>query len=152
MTTPLTATIHRAMEPLAKRFGFSVLEQSETATTTDVLYTNQTTAVRITVDWGEWRPFVRLYKLEKGQLPLPAAIALPAGDKLKEFDADDLLILRVGNVAPVGKLFGERSAEGAFPLLNSYAAALERSAADVLAGDFSIFSTLEHEVRKRYRP
>jgi hypothetical protein len=152
MANPFLDAVHRAMEPLTKRFGLRVIEESETTTIADVLYANDTTAVRITVDWGEWRPFVRLYRLEKGQLPLAASIALPAGDKLKEFDADDLLILRASDPSPVGKMFGQRSAEGALPLLNTYAAALERSAVDVLTGDFSIFSTMEDEVRKRYRP
>jgi hypothetical protein len=150
MTASLTETIKRAMEPLAQKFGLQTREECEDAMVAEVLYANETTAIRVTIDWAEFRPFVRLYQLERGQLPLTASVGLPAGEPLKDFDADDLLILRANRLSPVGKMFAERSPEGALPLLRAYAAALEQHAGDVLQGDFAIFPTLDAEVRKRY--
>lgn len=150
MTAFMTETIKRAMEPLAQKFGLQAREECEDALVAEVLYANETTAVRVTIDWAEFRPFVRLYQLERGQLPLPASVGLPLGESLKDFDADDLFVLRAKRGSPVGKMFAERSAEGALPLLTAYATALEEQASGVLLGDFGIFSTLDAEVRKRF--
>src|SRR5205085_1613101 len=120
MTQSLTDTIKRAMEPLTERFALLAKQESESTMVAEVLFANDTTAVRVTVDWGEFRPFVSLYQLERGQLPLSTSIALPLGGQLKDFDADTLLHLRAKGDSPSGQMFGERSPEGIYLLLRAY--------------------------------
>lgn len=149
MTASLTETIKRAMEPLTNRFGLRLREESESMMTAEVLFANDVTAMRVTVDWSEFRPFVNLYQLEGGHLPLSTSVALALRENLREFDADTLLTVRAESASPVGKMFGARSAEAAFVLLSEYASALDQHASDVLSGDFTVFAMLEERVRKR---
>ncbi|MGH7653539.1 MAG: hypothetical protein ACREN6_02645 [Gemmatimonadaceae bacterium] len=150
MTTSLVSTINHAMEPLTKRFGLLVREESESAMTAEVLYANDVTAMRVTIEWLEYRPFVTLYQLEGGHLPLKTAVALAMHEKVKAFDADILLKLRMEGASPVGKMFSAWNPDAALSLLSEYAVALGQHADDVLSGDFEIFSTLEDILRRQF--
>jgi hypothetical protein len=169
MTTNFTEEIQRAMEPLVRRYRLRTCTELEEPMMSEILYANNTTAVRVTVDWMEFRPFIRLYQLEKGRLPLPANAAYSLGKSMKDFDVDLLLSLRISDSpvimrsfsksgkeevrissgSPVGKMFSERSQSGISPLLVAYATAMDQYASDVLNGDFEVFPILNNEVRRR---
>jgi hypothetical protein len=73
------------------------------------------------------------------------------GAQLQSFDAGDLWILRAGGGSPVGKMLAERDNIAAGRLVAQYETMLAQHAADVLAGDFTIFEELDRIVKTRAR-
>jgi hypothetical protein len=142
-------SLRRAMQPVMDRFGFRVNHETETDQVADLVMVNETTAVRVVVDWTEFRPLLTVYQLVAGALP-PEPEVDPRG-QLQAFDVDDLLLLRATGESPVGKMFSHRSAGDVETLVGEYAEALQRDAADVLSGDFSVFRALNQIVAKRRR-
>lgn len=150
MREGLLAEIKRAMQPLADRFGLRVKDEVDRPDFAEAVYVNDTTGLSVSVDWSEFRPFVRLHVLVGGELP-PEPFSYATGPQLQSFDADDLLILRAGGGSPVGKMLGERDNYAAARLVAEYAKALEQHAADVLSGDFTVFEELDRIVKTRAR-
>ena len=150
MREGLLAEIERAMQPLADRFGLRVKEEVDRSDFAEAVYVNETTGLSVSVDWSEFRPFVRLHQLVDGALP-PEPVSYATGPQLRSFDADDLLIVRAGGGSPVGKMLGERDNYAAARLVAEYAKALERHATDVLSGDFTVFEELDRIVKTRAR-
>jgi hypothetical protein len=150
MREGLLTEIKKAMQPLADRFGLRVKDEVERPDFAEAVYVNNTTGVSVSVDWSEFRPFVRLHELVDGELP-PEPLSYATGPQLQTFDADDLLIHRAGGGPPVGKMLGERDNYAAARLLAEYARALEQHATDVLSGDFTVCGELDRIVRLRAR-
>jgi hypothetical protein len=69
MREGLLAEIKRAMQPLADRFGLRVKEEVDRPDVAEAIYVNETTGLSVSVDWSEFRPFVRLHQLVNGELP-----------------------------------------------------------------------------------
>lgn len=148
MTTSLLMVIKEAIRPLANRFGLRVISEVDRPNYAEVRYANGTTGLSVAVDWSEFRPFLRLYELKDGKFP-EHPISYSSSDRLQTFDVDDLLLLRAGSGAPVGKMLGERSTVAAARLLAEYASALESQASDVLSGEFASFAELDKIVKER---
>lgn len=149
MTSSFIDTVNQAISPLIQRFGLHVGAEAEDASAAEVLYLNRTTGLRVRVDWGEFRAMLTIYKLVDGKVPPgqpPSEAHLPR----LAFDVDDLLLLRAGSGSPVGKMLHERDHAQVSRLLGEYASALQKHAADVLSGDFSVFPVLEQRVASRY--
>jgi hypothetical protein len=142
--------IKRGMQPLMDRFGLRVKEEIDRPDFAEAVYGNDTTGLSVSVDWSEFRPFVRLHELVDGEVP-PETVPYAAGAQLRSFDVDDLLILRAGGGSPGGKMLGERDNIAAGRLVAEYARALEQHAADVLAGDFTVFGELDRIAKTRAR-
>jgi hypothetical protein len=149
MSTRFVPCIRKAMKPLEEVFRFQIAAEAEEPMSAEVLYLNESTGLRVALDWRDFRPFVTLYRLQDGGMPPERPTSLAPGAPLHAFDADDLLLLR-GASGPVGKMLSQRDTDAAGRLLREYATALEQHAADVLRGDFSVFQELAAVVRRRY--
>lgn len=150
MREGLLVEIKKGMQSLVERFGLRVKEEVDRPDFAEAIYANDTTGLSVSVDWSEFRPFVRLHQLVNGELP-PEPFSYAAGPQLQSFDVDDLLIVRAGGGSPVGKMLGERDNYAAGRMVGEYAKALEQHATDVLSGDFTIFQELDGIVKTRAR-
>lgn len=135
------------MRPLADRYGLRPISERESKYEAEVTYANNTTGLRVRVDWAEFRAFLTVCQLENGSWPSEHRGSTAHAQKC--FDVDDLLILRAKSGGPVGKMLARRDDDLATRLLEEYAAALDRHAADVLGGDFAIFDKLRDIVNDR---
>lgn len=142
--------IRRAMRPVGERFGLRVVNEEHEGNYVAVVYRNDTTGIRVAVDWSELRVFVTLYELTLDGFPDEPTFVV-GGEQRRAFDADDLLLMRAPSPSPVGKMLSGRDNDAAERLVGEYADALGRSAADVLSGDFTVFKDLNEIVRRRER-
>lgn len=149
MSNPLHLRIERALAAVARRFRLQVVDRVDQGNYAAVLYRNDSTGLRVAVDWSELRPFVTLYELVAGRFPDEDSPPSSQLTRRLAFDADDLLSVRPPKVSPVGKMLGARDLDAAERLVAEYASALEQSAADVFAGDFGVFDQLDENVRRR---
>jgi hypothetical protein len=150
MREGLLVEIKKGMQPLVDRFGLRIAKEGDSPDFAEAIYTNETTGLSVAVDWTEFRPFVKLYELTAGALP-PDLDPGSTSQRLRAFDADDLLALRAAAKSPAGKMLGERDNYAAGRLVGQYAAVLEQVAGDVLNGDFTIFEELDRVVKARAR-
>lgn len=150
MSTGFVISIRTAMKPLEAKYSLQVISEAEELMCAEVLYANQSTGVRVTLDWRDFRPFVKLFQLQDGRLPPERPVSLTPKEPLRAFDADDLLLLRGATDSPVGRMIGRRDQVQAEHILRDYADALQTHAHDVLTGDFSVFRELNTVVQKRY--
>lgn len=150
MREGLLAEIKKALQPLAERFGLRVKEEVDRPDFADAIYVNDTTGLSVSVDWSEFRLFVRLHELISGELPAEP-FSYTTGPQLQSFDADDLLILRAGGGSAVGSMLGERDNYAAGRMVAEYAKVLGQHATDVLSGDFTVFQELDRIVKTRAR-
>jgi hypothetical protein len=149
MSQALINAIKIAMQPLATSYALGVVGDDDDRNYAAVRYANDTTGLKVAVDWSELRPFLTLYELTGGAFPTdPVAIGVP-GIRQRAFDVDDLLLLRPLARSPVGKMLGKRDDHEATQLLADYARALDQQASDVLTGDFTVFDELEQIVAQR---
>ncbi len=70
MSTELFQGITDALEPLVRRFDLRVVRKVRQGNYTEVLFSNATTGLSVGVDWAEFRPFLRVIRLEDGRMPL----------------------------------------------------------------------------------
>jgi hypothetical protein len=142
--------INQAMDPLMKRFQLRVIEAEELASYCEVLYVNETTGLRVSIEWMELRPFLRVYELKGGLMPGGSDFDIQTGKRRRSFDVDDLLAFRQAPNSPVGKMLGNRDVQPAVRLLQEYAHALEAVGEDVLRGRFDVFLELQRIVDERF--
>lgn len=150
MTLSVLEAIRTAFEPLQQQFSLVEVEADESPQSTTVLYKNRTTGVEVTVDWGEFRPLIRI--LELYSLADDASTQVPdQADSIREFDAEWLLLLRGGMDSPAGKMFTSRSQEGVQRLLSRWADALQDVGYDVLEGDFAVAKRIDQAIQEQRR-
>lgn len=149
MSTELFQGITDALEPLVRRFDLRVVRKVRQGNYTEVLFSNATTGLSVAVDWAEFRPFLRVIRLEDGRMPLEHEPNVAGEARLTSFDVDDLLLLRSPSQGPVGKMLRERDDQAAARLIADYAEALLEHGTDVLSGDFEVFDELERIVKRR---
>lgn len=137
------------MRPLANRYGLRPVSERESKYEAEVAYTNNTTGLRVRIDWAEFRAFLTICQLENESWPPEHRGSTAIAQKC--FDVDDLLLLRARSGAPVGKMLARRDEDLATQLLEEYAAAIDQHAGDVLSGDFTIFDKLSDIVADRRR-
>jgi hypothetical protein len=147
MSQALLNDIKATMRPLVARFDLKIREEEDVVSHTAVLYANETTGLKIAVEWLELRPFVTMYELKDGTFP--ESPITTGGERGRIFDVDDLLMLRPVVPSPVGKMLSGPDEHLALKLIAEYVRAVEEQAADVLSGDFSIFGTLDQIIKKR---
>lgn len=130
---------------LSEEFGFREAKK-ESSSWGHVLYLkNETTAVRISLEWEYPGVFVHLYRLVDGKI-VENPIIIQQEDELMNYSLDDLLSIRAPGLE-LSPIFGQPDEiEGK---LKSYAAAVRDCAADVLEGDFTIFEELDKIVKHR---
>jgi len=150
MNQALSNEIVRAFHPLAERFDIQVRSRQDEAQRSEVVLANETTALVVTVDWIELRPFVRVCRLHGRTLPIEP-LFVDDSSTLDCFDVDTLFVYRKAVPSPVGKTLPTRSDAAAVALVEEYVFALQNFASDVLGGDFSVFPALEAIVKKRAR-
>lgn len=152
MHSDLIAVIEQALQPVAHLFAMRVASQHEEKQYAEVRFVNDTTGLIAAIDWGELRPFLRLARLREGSFPTtPPLEHIPARSERHVFDADDLIALRANGPTPLGKLFAAREPAAARILLEEYAGALLAYCADVLGGDFHVFTKLNEVVNDRVK-
>lgn len=149
MRDSLTEVIEDAMRNLATQFALRVIRRDEGRQYAAVLYANQTTGLKVAVDWTELRPFLTIYELENEKVVQEVPAVSTGTNRSKAFDVDDLLLERPVSNSPVGKMFSGREDRAAADLLGQYSVALSTQAADVLTGHFEIFQRLDATVRTR---
>ena len=136
---------------LVDKFGFKKRARIKDAGVYSLLFETKTTYVAISFEWRDQYINVLLGRRDrkapqdKGRLPRPE-------DELVAFSLEDLLKLRTGKYAIGDNRFGRAlTRKDIKEILSTYARALLEHAADVLQGDFSVFSKLEKIVRKRMK-
>lgn len=139
---------------LVEEFGFCLADIKKTAMGYDALFTNDTTAVRISYEFREAYLFVTIYRLIHGKFvdnPRP----IHHNSVLTGFALDDVLTLR--NPAAAMKpayAYGVTSEyyhpeRGLKLFVGKFADNLKRFAADMLRGDFRLFKELDLIVKRR---
>jgi hypothetical protein len=144
MPASFLPVIRDAMRPLAEAFHLRDMAESESNTDSEVCYENDTTRVRVVLDWMDFRPLVWLSRRSDRTGP-PDEDRGPA----EEYDANGLFVVRRVPDSTIEDQLGRRDAEEARRLLSRYATLLERHAADVLRGDFAVFPELARRVAAR---
>lgn len=138
------------MCPLCEAFGLVPTGEREEGNYAEVCFANDSTGLRVAVDWMEFRPFLKIAMLGNGQFPRlddPPILGQPND----AFDADSLLVLRGGAPSPVGTMLPSRDPAALRALLDEYAAELRLKADDVFCGDFTVFGVLDRCVDERIR-
>ncbi|MBC6608909.1 hypothetical protein H8B13_18960 [Hymenobacter sp. BT188] len=119
-------------------------------------YQNSTTGIELTYEYREAYLFILLYQLQDGKWvanPTP----MQEQTKLTGYALDDVLLLRNPNalVKPAyaygaDSVYYEKET-GLSLYIGAFAANLQRYAADILQGDFSLFPALEKVVKERMK-
>ena len=152
---------------LINEFGCGIVGKKSDNFKDELVYQNATTAIKISYEPRESYVFILLCQLINGEIP-DYPVFINRKTKLNQFYLDDLLVLRSPNTRIRKKPFGdaipddldakqliEACAADPFTkrdlehMVKTYAAGLREHGADILRGDFTIFSTLEKIVRKR---
>lgn len=115
----------------------------------NVLYLNATTGVEIGLEWREQYIYVELIRLIDGRVRENPIIITPDSE-LTVFNLEDLLTIR----APKHKLSNRYvrqplSVQQVEYIVTDYAFVLREYAADVLRGDFGVFTEMETLVKSR---
>ena len=134
---------------LVDEFGFRKRARKREAGVYSLLYETKTTDVELSFEWRDQYIGVSLGRRDRkppeGRLPRPE-------DELLGFSLADLLKLRTGKYAIDENRFGRAlTRKDIKEILSTYARGLQKHAADVLQGDFSVFPKLEKIVRKRMK-
>ncbi len=120
----------------------------------ELIYLNQTTAVKVSYEFQEAYIFIMLYKLVDGKL-IYNPIEINAQTELHGYSLDDLLLIKNPSVIiKPAYLYGEESTyynkeNGLELFVNAFANNLKEYAKDVLNGNFKIFEALEIVVKER---
>ena len=154
---------------LIDEFGCRVVGKKSDNFKDEVIYRNATTAVKVSYEPRERSMFILLCRLVDGNIPQEPIFVRPK-TKLYSFYLDDLLALRSPGARilrrkPFGGItfddldakqiieacaaappFTERDLEH---MVKTYATALHKHGADILRGDFSVFTELDRIVKKR---
>ncbi len=142
------AEAQRAMETTSSRFGLSLVRSEEDAWGLTMLYQNSTTGLQLEYSPGEqqgWRAVIG--KLTAGTFP-KHPIHIKQDTDLQRFDLRDLAAERIEDLPEYqDKILSK------VPLaVGELTEIVSRSAADVLAGNFSVFAALRLRVLARVQP
>jgi hypothetical protein len=140
-------------EFLETEFNCKVVDISQTKSCELVIYTNETTAVQISLELRDGGIFVEIMKLVDGKIP-PKEIFINSNTQLNRFDFEDFLAIRNPSLSierpDLNKLIFEPGWEKIMTrIVRQFATELRKHASDVLKGDFRIFSNLEKIVKAR---
>lgn len=140
------------LELCRKYFGFLIEEagfreaKKESSSWGHILYLkNETTAVRISLEWEYPGVFVHLYRLVDGKI-VENPVIIRQEDELTNYSMDDLLAIRAPELGLSPIFHQPNEIEGK---LQSYASAVRDYAMDVLGGDFTVFTELDKIVKQR---
>ena len=141
---------------LESKYCFSLYKCEKKNFGYELLYLNASTGVRITYEYREAYIFIMLYQLIKGKLrENPKNIENDT--VLYSYGLDDLINLRNHQalIRPAYD-YGEQSEyydgeNGLLLCVSQFASNLKTYAADVLRGDFTIFSELDKIVKERVK-
>jgi len=139
------AEAHRAIERLASQFALTMVSSEEDTWGLTLLFQNSTTGLQLQYSPGEqdcWRAV--LGRLVNGSFPKHPIHITQATD-LQRFDLQDLATERVQEIPE----YEEKVLSMAPLSVAELAEIASRSASDVLAGDFSVFSALRLRVLAR---
>lgn len=128
---------------LEQDFNFKVIDiKRDRHFGMDIIYKNKTTAIQISFEFRECKVFISLYRLINGNLPQYKSLREYDCDFDNRFGFDDLITLRAPSLQ-IKQVFNPKFSEMDLELvLLKYANALRICAADVLKGDFQVFTEL----------
>lgn len=139
---------------LVSEFHFKMKQIPRNKNKNLLLYSNTTTGVEIAYEFRYATVNIMLYRLVESKF-IRNPINITKGTKLFGFDLIDLLSIRNPNaiILPAYE-YGENSKyynpiDGFELYIGDFAAILKNNAADVLLGDFTIFTELENIVKGR---
>jgi hypothetical protein len=133
---------------LVDEFGFKKKANKTDVEVYRLRYEYKTTNVEIGFEWRDQYINVLLGRCDREK---PQRMPRPE-DELLAFSLEDLLKFRTGKYAIDQDRFGKAlTRKDINEILNTYARGLREHGADVLQGDFSVFSELEKIVRKRMK-
>lgn len=151
---------------LIEEFGCRIVGKKPDSFGGEVTYRNATTAVNVRYEQREHYVFILLCRLVRGKIPQEPIFVHPK-TKLYSFYLDDLFTIRSPDTKIRRKPFGDKIPDLALKeliqaytsepfterdlehMIKTYAAGLQRYAADILRGDFAIFPELDKIVKKR---
>lgn len=107
---------------------------------------NSTAGLEVIYEKRDSSIFIQLYRLIDGEFPIYKSLHEYDNDLKNRFDVNFLIELRSSKI--IASSFANSSIKN---VLDEYAFALEKYAADVLAGDFSIFPKLTRLVKKQIK-
>ena len=134
---------------LENDYGFYVEDQRADTWVYEIIFKNNFVAVTLTFELRDFYLFVKLSKLRAGELP-PKPGEIRPETLLESFDLDDIVTIRSKeSLIPPYQLntkFDEVLLED---IVKRQGANLKLFAADILEGDFSLFSELDKIVKNR---
>jgi hypothetical protein len=130
---------------LSEEFGFREAKKESSSWGHILYFKNDTTAVRVSLEWEYPGVFVHLYRLVDGQV-VENPIIIRQESELTNYSVDDLLSIRAPELG-LSPIFGH--SDEIEKKLESYASAVRAYAADVLEGDFTVFAELDKIVKRR---
>jgi hypothetical protein len=139
--------VERHFGYLQIRYGFRIKKVEVSTWVIRLIYQSRTTAVYVDLSYEFLRVEVSVARLLDGARP-PYPVFVTADITLHEFLLDQILKLRAPHLLSelhAAEGLGEEQIEASLKLL---AQALDDYAADVLLGDFSLFTILEKEVKR----
>ncbi|CAG0960222.1 hypothetical protein BURK2_00693 [Burkholderiales bacterium] len=154
MERPFETIVKSEFDFLATEFGFRLDHCKRTRGGVDVLYVNDTCGVRIDYEFREAYLFITIYKLLHGKFvdnPRP----IKPDSILTGYSLDDVLLRRAPDaIVKPAYAYGADSEyydkeRGLSLYVAQFARNLKEHVADVLSGDFTVFSSLEATVKKR---
>lgn len=144
------AICHEAFAPLMMRFDLEVAGQYDRRNVWEWVSKNRTTGIRVIYELNDHYLGVQVCKLEDGQILSSVEEMRPDTD-LYCFDLADLVVLRTldreDEILQKLSLMNSRPPE----LLSRATHCLHDFGADVLQGDFELFSALDAIVKERAR-
>jgi hypothetical protein len=133
---------------LESKWGFTRGPFMEDRWHQEVIYKNETTGVHVVYERREDLLLVWLYRLVNGEPPVYTSVGERYRDETNNFSLLNLVRLRV-TPDEFSNLIARRDRADLQGKCHELAQALELYAADVLAGDFSIFPELGKIMRER---
>src|SRR5258708_24965685 len=141
------AAVERHFGYLQIRYGFRIKKVEASSWEIRLIYQSRTTAVYVDLSYEFLRVEVSVVRLLDGARP-PYPVFVTADITLHEFLLDQILKLRAPHLLSelhAAEGLGEEQIEASLKVL---AQDLDGYAADVLLGDFSLFTILEKEVKR----
>lgn len=141
---------------LDSEYGFKLFKRKKEDWGYELIYLNNTTAVKIIYEYGEAYIFIMLYKLNKGKLQ-ENPIQINEDTILYGYGLDDLILLQnpqaiIKPAYEYGKQSEYYDKEMGLSLyISAHAENLKEYAKDILRGDFTIFPELDKIIKDRIK-
>lgn len=136
---------------LEEDYGFKIAVIEQDIFDSEIIYKNQTTAVKMRFESRENQIFISLYRLINGQLPIYRSLQEYDGDFSNNFSLDDIIFLKSPSLTVKQGIKSQFTKSDIETILLQYAHAMRQYTDDVLKGDFTLFKSLGELLANRIR-